>query len=82
MLLQQQLLATTCECEESLNYIDMFHSPACWKTRPVGHAKFNKLGSETTKEDAVKMQIQPRVGDFVGKTFDIPFPKRGKTYSS
>ena len=42
----------------ALTYIDVFHSPAGWKTARAALQAFLKLESKTAKLDAVKEQIK------------------------
>ena len=40
----------------ALTYIDMYHSPACWRTKADTRKEFNKLESKTARLDTVKEQ--------------------------
>ena len=48
----------------ALTYIDMYHSPACWRTKSDAKKEFKKLESKTARLDAVKEQQRIRVIGF------------------
>mmetsp|Transcript_26186 Transcript_26186/g.44648 ORF Transcript_26186/g.44648 Transcript_26186/m.44648 type:complete len:365 (-) Transcript_26186:8-1102(-) len=82
MLRKRKLIAVQTEYANALTYIDMFHSPAGWKTRKEARTKFNALGSKTAKLDAVKEQIRIRVIGFGWKDLHHPWSKDGYEYTS
>ena len=43
---------------DALTYIEMYHSPAGWKTKSTVLEAFSKLKSKTAKLEAVKDQIR------------------------
>jgi len=61
-----RLEAATKEYAKALTFIDLYHSPFCWKTVKVAEDQFEKTGdlSQTAKEDVVKEQIRIRVLGF------------------
>ena len=60
----------------------MYHSDACWKTTAAARKKFNELGSETAKRDAVKDQIRIRVNSLGWKDLHHAWYLQGADYTA
>ena len=54
ILREKKLLAAQSECADALTYIEMYHSPAAWKSARDVQRNFSKLASKTAKRDAMK----------------------------
>ena len=54
---KKKLLAVQAKYANALTYIDMYHSPACWKTATQARKEFNKLSSYSARLEAAKEQI-------------------------
>ena len=67
---------------KALNFVEMYHSPACWRTVDDVHREFNKLGSETARREAVKEQIRIRVIGQGWKDLHVPWSCDGVTFTS
>ena len=61
MLRSKKLIAAQSEYANALMFLEMFHSPACWKTVHEIHRNFNALKSDTAQREAMKTQIRIRV---------------------
>eukprot|EP00957_Ditylum_brightwellii_P188751 14367505-Ditylum_brightwellii.AAC.1 len=57
MLRKNKLIAVQKEYIDSLTYIDMYHSPTCWRTGVDAQREFAKLRSKTARREALKEQI-------------------------
>ena len=69
------------EYVNALTYIDMFHSPACWKTVAEAKRLFRSLSSNASKLEAVKEQIRIRVVGFGWKDLHHPWSEGGVAHS-
>ena len=81
-LKEMKLEAATAEYVKTLTYLEMFHSPACWKTAKDVRQRFGKLGSETAKRNAVKEQIRIRVLGLQWKDLHTPWSKDGVDFTA
>jgi len=63
-LRKKKLVAAQVQYANALTYIDMYHSPACWRDIGEARKKYGKLRSETAKREACKEQIRIRVLGF------------------
>ena len=59
----------------ALTYIEMYHSPVEWKTKPEALEVFSKLTSKTAKLEAIKNQIRIRVLGFGWTDLHISWSK-------
>ena len=82
MMKQKKILAAQEEYVKALTYIEMYHSPACWKTPEEVNQRFNNLSSESARKEAVKEQIRIRVLGFGWKDLHVPWSKDGKEFSA
>jgi hypothetical protein len=80
-LRQKKVAAVQREYANAVTYIDMYYSPACWKTMSQARKEFSKLRSKTAKLDAVKEQIRIRVVGFGWDDLHHPWSKGGVDYS-
>ena len=64
LMRQKKLLAARKSHADSLTFINMHHSPACWCTEADAQTQCQKLSSETSQREAVKQQIRTRVDGF------------------
>ena len=64
MLRRNKLLGAQESYANALTYIEMFHSPAGWTTKPIALTEYEKLTSKSSKLAAVKDQIRIRVLGF------------------
>ena len=79
-LRRKKLLAAQSEYADALMYIEMFHSPACWRTARDIMRNFNKLRSETAQREAMKEQIRIRVIGLGWKDLHHAWSKNGIAY--
>ena len=63
-LRKKKLVAAQVQYANALTYIDIYHSPACWRDIGEARKKYGKLRSETAKREACKEQIWIRVLGF------------------
>jgi hypothetical protein len=80
-LRQKKMIAMQKEYVNALTYIDMFHSPACWKTVAEAKRLFRSLSSNASKLEAVKEQIRIRVVGFGWKDLHHPWSEGGVAHS-
>ena len=81
-LRKKKLLAAQYSYAAALTFIEMYHSDACWKTTAAARKKFNELGSETAKRDAVKDQIRIRVNGLGWKDLHHAWSLQGVDYTA
>ena len=82
LIRKRKLEAVKAEYANALTYIDMFHSPACWKTAADVRREFSKLESESARKEAVKEQIRIRVIGFGWTDVKTAWSKGGVDYSA
>ena len=80
-LRQKKLVAAQSEYADALIFLEMFHSPACWRTVREIHRNFNELGSDTAQREAMKTQIRIRVIGLGWKDLGHAWSKNGYVYS-
>ena len=75
-----RLEAATKAYAKAPTYINLFHSPFCWKTVTEAEDQFRKLGdlSETALEDVVKEQIRIRVLGFGWSDLHCKWSEKGE----
>ena len=83
MLRSKKLIAAQSEYANALAlmFLEMFHSPACWRTVHEIHRNFNELGSDTAQREAMKTQIRIRVIGLGWKDLGHAWSKNGYVYS-
>lgn len=79
---ERKLEAASEEYVKALTYVEMYHSPACWRTEEDVHENFDKLGSEAAKKKAVKEQIRIRVLGFGWKDLHVAWSRDGVEFSA
>ena len=77
LLRKKKLLAAESRYATALTYIEMYYSPAAWKTSTQARGEFNKLTSNTAKLNAVKEQIRIRVLGFGWSNLHHPWSEGG-----
>ena len=80
-LRKKKLLAAQYEYAAALTFIEMYHSDACWKDAIIARRKFDALGSDTAKREAVKDQIRIRVNGLGWKDVHHAWSLKGVDYT-
>ena len=81
LLRQRKMLAAQEDYANALTLIDMFYSPACWRSKSVAKTEFEKLPSRTAKLNSVKEQIRIRVKGFGWTDLHHPWSENGVEFS-
>ena len=81
-LRKKKLLAAQYEYAAALTFIEMYHSDACWKDAIIARRKFDALGSDTAKREAVKDQIRIRVNGLGWKDVHHAWSLKGVDYTA
>ena len=82
LMRQKKLIACQKEYGDKLTYIDMAHSPAFWISKAMANKEYKKLGSNTAKINAVKLQVKIHVIGFGWKDLHHPWSKEGRAYTA
>ncbi len=80
LLRNKKILAVQKEYSNALTYIDMFHSPACWRTKNDAQKAFESLRSKAARMEAIKEQIRIRVIGFGWKDHHHAWSNYGVEY--
>ena len=81
LLREKKLITTQRKCANALTCLDMFHSPACWRTAAQARKQFVALRSKTARLAAVKEQHRIRTVGFGWKDLHCPWSKGGTDHS-
>lgn len=76
------MVAAQKEYARALTYIEMFHSPACWRMGTEARKRFKERGSETARREGVKEQFRIRVLGFGWKDLHEPWSVDGEDRSA
>jgi len=80
-LRKKKLLTAQYEYAAVLTFIEMHRSDACWKDAIIAQRKFDALGSDTAKREAVKDQIRIRVNGLGWKDLHHTWSLKGVDYT-